>query len=78
MAAWKTAGDWLGGSGWSEVLIQAKIASPGVVESFLKAAHLKRTRLAHIVTVAALNVTRHRAYEGYTARLLPSNEILLE
>jgi len=65
MAAWKTIGDWLKGSGWTEALVQSKIAGAGVADSFLKSAHVKKTRHAHIVTVAALYVLRHNAFQYY-------------
>ena len=47
MAALKTLGDLLGGSGWTRVLIQANIATPGTTDSFLKVSHETRTRRAH-------------------------------
>ena len=37
MAALKTLGDWLKGSGWVQALVQADIASPGITDSFLQA-----------------------------------------
>ena len=65
MAAWKTLGDWLAGSGWTDALEHAGVASSGTADSFLKACHVKRTRQAHIVTLASLYVLRYRAYERY-------------
>ena len=44
MAALKMLGDWLKGSGWVQVLVQAEITTPGTADSFLKAAHVARTR----------------------------------
>ena len=35
MAALKTLGDWLKGSGW----VQANVTTPGIADSFLQAAH---------------------------------------
>ena len=35
MAALKVLGDLLEGSGWTEVLIDASVASPGTADSFL-------------------------------------------
>ena len=36
MAALKTLGDWLRGSGWVQALVQADIAKPGTADSFLR------------------------------------------
>jgi len=36
MAALKTIGDWLRGSGWVQVLVQADLALPGIADSFYK------------------------------------------
>ena len=65
MTALKTAGDWLSGSGWVEALVQANIASAGTADSFLRAAHVARTRHAHQVTAATLHILQHRAYDDY-------------
>ena len=65
LAALKTAGDWLAGSGWVEALVQADIASAGTADSFLRAAHVARTRHAHQVTAAALNILQHHTYDDY-------------
>ena len=50
MALWNTVGDLLQGSGWTAALTEAEVASSGIADSFLKAAHLTRTRHAHHVT----------------------------
>ncbi len=65
MAALKTLGDWLKGSGWVQALVQAGITTQGTADSFLQAAHVARTRRAHQVTVAALYILKHRAYDRY-------------
>ena len=44
MAALKTVGDWLKGSGWVEALVQADIATTGTADSFLSVAHVAHTR----------------------------------
>jgi len=36
--------DWLQGIGWVEALVQAKITTAGTADSFLRAAHVARTR----------------------------------
>ena len=65
MASLKMLGNWLQGSGWVEALLQADISSPGTPDSFLKATHVSRTRRAHQITAAALNVLQHLAYDNY-------------
>ena len=44
MALWSALGDLLVGSGWTNALTEADVASSGVAESFLKASHLTRAR----------------------------------
>ena len=65
MAVLKMLVNWLQGSGWVEALVQADITSAGIADSFLKAAHVSRTRRAHQITAAALNILQHRAYNQY-------------
>ena len=65
LAALKTAGDRLEGSGWVEALVQAGIASAGTADSFVRAAHVARTRHAHQVTAATLSILQHHAYDDY-------------
>lgn len=67
MAALRTLGDWLKGSGWSQALVQAGITTAGTADSFLKAAHVTRTRRAHQVTAAALYTLQQQAYQHYSA-----------
>ena len=62
MALWRTLGDVLEGSGWTTALIEAEIASPGIVDSFLNVSHLAQTRHAHQVTVIALQKLQQEAY----------------
>ena len=44
MALWSTVGDILHGSGWTSVLTESEVASPGVADSLLKSSHLTQTR----------------------------------
>ena len=62
MAIWNTFGDYLEASGWTTALTQAGIASFGTADSFLKAAHLTRTRHAHQVSVLALAKLQQDAF----------------
>ena len=65
MAAFKLLGDWLNGSGWTNAITEAGLASSGVADSFLRASHLTRTRHAHQVTAATLYILQHRAFSQY-------------
>ena len=62
MAALKTLGDWLRGSGWVQALVQAEIATPGTADSFLRAAHVTRTRRAHQITATTLHILQPCVY----------------
>ena len=66
MAALKLLGDWLSGSGWTNVISASGIASAGTADAYLKALHVTRTRHAHQVTAAALYVLQHKAYTEFT------------
>ena len=48
--ALKMLGDWLEDSGWTSALVEAKIASAGVANSFVKASNVKHARRAHQLT----------------------------
>lgn len=71
MALWSTLGDLLQGSGWTTALTEAQVASAGISDSFLKAAHLTRTRHAHQVTLLALH---HLQQEAFRLSAAPSDE----
>ena len=62
MAALKTLGDWLRGSGWVQALVQDEIATPGTAYSFLRAAHVTRTRRAHQITATTLHILQPCIY----------------
>ena len=62
MALWNTLGDVLEASGWTAALAEAEIASSGVADSFLRVAHLMRTRHAHEVTVLTLQKLQQETY----------------
>lgn len=65
LASLRALGKWLDKSGWTVVLTNADIASPGVVDSFVSASHITRTRRAHQITCAALHILQQRAYQMY-------------
>lgn len=50
MAAFKVLGKWLSGSGWTETLVAAGVASPSTADSFLSTSHLTEMRRAHQIT----------------------------
>ena len=62
MIAWKALGKWLESSGLTAALVPADIATPGKVDSVLKASHISGTRHAHQVTAAALYTLLQKAY----------------
>ena len=69
MATLATLGDLLDGSGWTNVLTQAGIATPGTADSFLKSAHVKRP--------SALSIMHRTAYDAYcldTSEPLPFDD----
>ena len=63
MAVLKTVGDCMEGSGRAEALVQAQFVSVGMADSLQKASHVMCTRMAHQVTVAALYILQHCAYD---------------
>jgi len=62
MAALRTIGDIVDGSGWTDALTQADIATAGTCEGFLRASHVTKTCRAHHVTAAALYQLQQTAY----------------
>ncbi len=66
MAAFRTLGDWLEDSGWTDSLVHAGIATSGKADSFLKASHLTRTRHIHQVITAAIYTLQMNAYDSYS------------
>ncbi|KAK3737069.1 hypothetical protein QZH41_013876, partial [Actinostola sp. cb2023] len=71
MTAFKVLGKWLDGSGWTEVLSTANVATQGVVDSFITASHLTRTRRAHQITAASLHILQQKAYQQYASVSCP-------
>ena len=71
MTALKVLGDWLEDTGWVEALVQAKVASAGTADSFLKAFHITRTRHAHQVTASSMYILLNRSYAHYQESLEP-------
>ena len=69
MATLRALGIWLQDSGWVPALVQAEIATPGTAESFIKVAHVTKTRHVHQITAASLSILRHKAYQAYLTNL---------
>lgn len=63
MAYLKVIGDWLERSGWTVALADTNLATPGTVESFLKATSVTRTRRVHQVTACSLYLLLKSAYQ---------------
>ena len=63
MVLWTMCGDLLAASRWTTALTEAGIASSGTSDSFLKVAHLTKTRRAHQITEAALYKFQHVAFQ---------------
>ena len=69
MATLRALGIWLQDSGWVPALVQAEIATPGTAESFIKVAHVTKTRHVHQITAASLSILKHKAYQAYLTNL---------
>ena len=69
MAALKVIGDWLEDCGWVEAIVEAKIASAGTVDSFVKVSHITRTRHAHQITASSLHILLKKSYTQYKVSL---------
>ena len=69
MAAWKAVGTWMDGSGWTDALTQAEVATSGKADSYIQAAHLMRTRNAHGVTAASLYILQCQACDDYLGEM---------
>ena len=65
LAALKALGSWIEDSGWTSVLVQAGMTTPGTADSFLKALHISCTRHAHQVTAAVVYVLMDKAYNAH-------------
>jgi hypothetical protein len=52
-ALWNTVGDILCKSGWTDVLVEANVATSGTADSYLNAIHITRNRHAQQVICLA-------------------------
>ena len=62
MAFLNTLGDWLEGSGWTDVLLKTNINTPGRIEAFLSGSQVKRSRCAYIISCAGLHLLLKDSY----------------
>ena len=62
----KPLGDWLEESGWCNLLTDVEIDSAGKAVSFLNGSHVTRTRYAHQVTAATLQILMTKTYEKHS------------
>ena len=62
MAVKNMVGKCPAGSGWTDMFLKANVATSGRSESLLKSSHVKRTRYAHEVSLAALHILRNDAF----------------
>ncbi len=69
MGALRLLGNLLEDSGWTGALTQARIASSGTADSFIKASHVTRTRRAHQITISSLYLLLKKAYNQYVETL---------
>ncbi len=63
MAGLKMIDDLLDGTGWTNALAQAEVATIGTADSFIYASHVARTRRAHQVTASSLYGFQRQAFE---------------
>jgi len=61
MAFLSTIGDLLDGSGWTSILAEAGVTTPGKADALLKSSPVKRARYAHTVTCSTLWTLLHQA-----------------
>ena len=76
MAFLKVIGGWLEGSGWTTVLADANVATPGTAESFIKVSSVTRSRRAHQVTACSLFILLQKAYTKYKDGVVNKDDII--
>jgi hypothetical protein len=62
IAALKSLGSLLEGSGWVEALTNSGIITPGSAEALLSASHVRRCRRMHEVTLVSMHILQHIAF----------------
>ena len=64
MALWTADGKLLSNSGWDHLIAEANVTTTGVNESLLHASHLKRTTIAHELSLVAFAKLKPEAYDS--------------
>lgn len=77
MAALRSLGTMLEGSGWTSAISEAGVASSGTAESFLAASSVTSTRLAHQITACGLYTLMKEAYRDYCSETEMSGSLPL-
>ena len=49
-------------SGWDNIVVEAEVTTPGTAESLLRAAHLKKTRLVHEISLVAFTKLKYDVF----------------
>ena len=62
MSLWTAIGKLLNNSGWDNIVAEAEVTTPGTAESLLRAAHLKKTRLVHEISLVAFTKLKYDAF----------------
>jgi len=65
VACLSTIGDLLDGSGWSSILAEERVTTPGKADALLKSSHVKRAGYAHTFTCSTLWTLLHQAFGAY-------------
>ena len=73
-AALETVGNIRESSGWTGVMVLACVPTSGKADSFLKAAHITRTRRAYQVTVCVLHQALEEAHQEHVKTTEPNTE----
>ena len=64
MAFFSSIGDWIEGSGWTDVYGKSQISTPGRVDSFLRDSKVKRTRYAYQITLKVILQLSKEAFDN--------------
>lgn len=75
MAGLRVIGEFLDGTGWSNAIVQADVATKGTADGFIHVSHVTKTRRAHQVTAATLHILQRRAFVKYLESTADSDTI---
>ena len=64
MAFLSSSGDWMEGSGWTDLYGKSQISTSGRVDSFLHGSKVKRTRYAYQITLKVLLQLSKEAFDN--------------